>query len=67
MIATRAFRHRQRMVAIGDRFTASPIEAAAYVYQRIATFDQMPEATPAVEPPKRRTYRRRDLTAEASE
>lgn len=69
MVATSAFRHRGRLVAIGDRFTAIPVEAAAYSYQRLATYDTQRAAmtTAPVDPPKRRTYRRRDLIAETPE
>lgn len=69
MIARRPFLHRGQRVKAGDVLTVSPVEAAAYIYQRIATYHRQSDAPvePPPQPVTRRRYRRRDLVADSSE
>lgn len=65
LIAVKPFTYQGRTYAVGESFQASPIEAAAHVYQKRATFARKDLAvTPASEPPKRRRrYVRKDMQA----
>jgi hypothetical protein len=87
MIALQPFTQKGRAVSKGQRFEASPVEAAALRYQGRATFAPtrgtlltqsmapVPDANqdaPSLseddthpDAPKRRRYKRRDMTAEA--
>jgi hypothetical protein len=77
LVATAPFTHEHRSIAQGEYFTASPIAAAALVYQRKAKFatiectsrqrEDVSTEPPAEAPRRRRRYRRRDMVAEHSE
>jgi len=58
LIATACFSHHGRRITVGQAINVTPIEAAAYTYQRLAKFiTSKTESAPTPEP--RRTRRRR--------
>lgn len=59
LIATVALAEHGLKVRAGERFDTSPIVAAALTRQRKARFATADEAAP-----RRRAYRRRDMTAQ---
>lgn len=80
LIALQPLTYQGRSIAAGEVFAVTPIEAAALTYQRKARFaprgttaivrtrELVPEPIPEPEPEpprRRRTYGRRDLTAES--
>lgn len=71
MIAEKTFDHHGTRLEPGDVFTATPIEAAALTYAHRAIFAPGASTASDREAPKkkkkrsRRTYKRRDLEAEA--
>jgi len=69
LVARKSFSFNGRDYRLGQRFEATAIVAAALTGQRLADFASAatpPASEPPSERPKRsRTYRRRDLEAEA--
>ena len=61
LIALKSFTHQGTFYRAGVAFEAEPVTAAILTRKRDARF-----ATPADAPNPKRTYRRRDLVAEAS-
>lgn len=59
LIALQSFQFEGRTVRSGEAIDVSPVQALALTYQRKARFLREGEAAR-----KKRTYRRRDLTAE---
>jgi hypothetical protein len=58
LIATACFSHRGRQITVGQAINVTPIEAAAYTYQRVAKFiSSKTDSAPTPEP--RRSRRRR--------
>lgn len=69
LVARRACVFGGREFLPGDRFDAPPIDAVVLVTARKATFAKQQDVTPRTarvpSTPKKRTYKRRDMTAES--
>lgn len=64
MIAVEKFRYGNRMILEGEAFRAEDRDVPILTSRRRARIFTEPPPSPEPDPPKRTTYRRRDLKAE---
>jgi len=66
LVARCAFEHQGTPLRAGQRFEASAVEAVLLVAAKRAAFAKIiPARAPVTPAPKKRTYKRRDLTADS--